>query len=165
MGNMPVKFRDHGCKGIAVMCRKPFPKSMHYDLDLWTFGPEINRAHPWLMESLPVKFRNHRYKGIAVMRQKPFSVIHALWPWPIDPEINRAHPWLRRSVPVKFCDHGCKGKAVMRRKPFPEINALWPWPLTLKSTGHILASWRVCMWSFMMIGVKGKQLCAGNHFQ
>ena len=63
MGNMPVKFRDHGCKGIAVMCRKPFPKSMHYNLDLWTFDPEINRAHPWLMESLPVKFRNHRYKA------------------------------------------------------------------------------------------------------
>ena len=37
--------------------------------------------------------------------------------------------------------------------------------LTLKSIGHILASWRVCMWSFMMIGVKGKQLCARNHFQ
>ena len=31
---LKVKFRDHGCKGIAVMCRKPFPKSMHYDLDL-----------------------------------------------------------------------------------------------------------------------------------
>ena len=37
--------------------------------------------------------------------------------------------------------------------------------LTSKSIGHILASWGVCMWSFMMIGVKGKQLCAGNHFQ
>ena len=47
-----------------------------------------------------------------------------------------------------------------------KINAVWPWPLTLKSIGHILASWRVCMWSFMMIGVKEKQLCAaGNHFQ
>ena len=79
--------------------------------------------------------------------------------------LDTVHPWLRRSVPVKFCDHGCKGKAVMRRKPFPEINALWPWPLTLKSIGHILASWRVFMWSFMMIGVKGNQLCAGNHFQ
>ena len=37
--------------------------------------------------------------------------------------------------------------------------------LTSKSIGHILDSWGVCMWSFMMIGVKGKQLCAGNHFQ
>ena len=37
--------------------------------------------------------------------------------------------------------------------------------LTSKSIGHILASWGVYMWSFMMIGVKGKQLCAGNHFQ
>ena len=37
--------------------------------------------------------------------------------------------------------------------------------LTSKSIGHILASWGVCMWSFMMIDVKGKQLCARNHFQ
>ena len=36
---------------------------------------------------------------------------------------------------------------------------------TSKFIGHILASWGVCMWSFMMIGVKGKQLCAGYHFQ
>ena len=34
--------------------------------------------------------------------------------------------------------------------------------LTSKSIGHILDSWGVCVWSFMMIGVKGKQLCAGN---
>ena len=34
--------------------------------------------------------------------------------------------------------------------------------LTSKSIGHILASWGVCMWSFMMIGIKGKQLCAGD---
>ena len=33
---------------------------------------------------------------------------------------------------------------------------------TSKSIGHILDSWGVCMWSFVMIGVKGKQLCAGN---
>ena len=66
------------------------------------------------------------------------------------------------SLHVKFHDDRCKGKAVMRRKPFSVIYALWPWPLTLKSIGHILASWGVCMWSFMMIVVKGKQLCAGN---
>ena len=34
--------------------------------------------------------------------------------------------------------------------------------LTSKSIWHILDSWGVCMWSFMMIGVKGKHLCAGN---
>ena len=69
------------------------------------------------------------------------------------------------SLHVKFHDDRCKGKAVMRRKPFSVIYALWPWPLTFwpqKSIGHILDSWGVCMWSFMMIGVKGKQLCAGN---
>ena len=37
--------------------------------------------------------------------------------------------------------------------------------LTSKSIGQILDSWGVCMWSFMMIGVKGKQLCTWNHFQ
>ena len=37
--------------------------------------------------------------------------------------------------------------------------------LTPKSIGSILDSWGDCMWSFMKIGVKGKQLCARNHFQ
>ena len=37
--------------------------------------------------------------------------------------------------------------------------------LTSKSIWHILDSLGVCMWSFMMIGVKRKKLCAGNHFQ
>ena len=37
--------------------------------------------------------------------------------------------------------------------------------LTSKYIGHILGSWGVCMWTFMKIGVKRKQLCAGNHFQ
>ena len=36
------------------------------------------------------------------------------------------------------------------------------WPFNLKIYRAILASWGVCMWSFMMIGVKGKQSCAGN---
>ena len=85
--------------------------------------------------------------------------------WPFDLKIYRAHHCLMGSLHVKFHDDRCKGKAVMHRKPFSVIYALWPWPLTSKSIGHILASWRVCMWSFMMIGVKGKQLCAGNHFQ
>ena len=96
------------------------------------------------------------------MRRKPFSVIYALWPWPLDLKIYRAHPWLMGSLHVKFHDDRCKGKAVMHWKPFSVIYVLWPWPLTSKSIGHILASWGVCMWSFMMIVVKGKQLCAGN---
>ena len=109
-----------------------------------------------------------------------------------DLKIYRAHPCLMGSLHVKFHDDRCKGKAVMRRKPFSVIYALWPWPLTSKSIGpwpltsksigHILASWGICMWSFMMIGVqgkhgdpwgfcmwsfmmigvKGKQLCTGN---
>ena len=91
------------------------------------------------------------------------KVIYALWPWPLTFfKIYRAHPCLMGSLHVKCHDDRCKGEAVMRRKPFSVIYALWPWPLTSKSIGHILASWGVCMWSFMMIGVKGKQLCAGN---
>ena len=82
--------------------------------------------------------------------------------WPFDLKIYRAHPCLMGSLHVKFHDDRCKGKAVLRRKPFSVIYALWPWPLTSKSIGHILASWGVCMWSFMMIGVQEKQLCAGN---
>ena len=69
---------------------------------------------------------------------------------------------------MKFHDDGCKGKAVMRRKTIFSnlcIVTLTFDLLTSKSIGHILASWGVCMLSFMMIGVKGKQLCAGNHFQ
>ena len=31
--------------------------------------------------------------------------------------------------------------------------------LTLKFIGHILHSWGVLIWIFMMVGVKGKQLC------
>ena len=36
--------------------------------------------------------------------------------------------------------------------------------LTPKSTGPILDSWGVCLWSFMRIDVKGKQICAWNNF-
>ena len=134
---------------------------MHCDLDLWSFDLKIYRAHPWLMGSLHVKFHDDRCKGKAVMRRKPFSVIYALWPWPFDLKINRAHPCLMGSLHVKFHDDRCKGKAVMRWKPLCIVTLTFDL-LTSKSIGHILASWGVCMWSFMMIGVKGKQLCAGN---
>ena len=85
--------------------------------------------------------------------------------WPFDLKIYRAHSWLMESLHVKFHDDRCKGKAVMRRKPFLSnlcIVTLTFNFLTLKSVGHILDSWGDCMWSFMMIGVKGKQLCARN---
>ena len=86
--------------------------------------------------------------------------------WPFDLKIYRAHPWLMGSLHVKFHDDRCKEKAVMRRKPFSVMYALIVTLtldlLTSKSIGHILDSWGVCMWSFMMIDAKGKQLCAGN---
>ena len=165
MGSLHVKFHDDRCKGKAVMRRKPF--SVIYALWPWplTFWPQIYRAHPWLMGSLPVTFHDDRRKWKVVMRRKPFSVIYALWPWPFDLKIYRAHPWLMGRLHMKFHDDRCKGKAVMRRKPFSVIYALTLTLLSSKSIGHILVSWAVCMWSFMMIDVKGKQLCAGNHFQ
>ena len=144
-------------------------QNLHCDLDLWPFDLKIYRAHPWLMGSLHVKFHDDRCKGKAVMRRKPFSVIYALWPWPLDLKIYGAHPCLMGSLHVKFHDDRCKGKACSYAPETIFSNLcivtltfdLW----TSKSIGHILASWGVCMWSFMMIGVKGKQLCAGNHFQ
>ena len=165
MGSLHVKFHDDRCKGKAVMRRKSF--SVINALWPWPLDLKIYRAHPCLMGSLHVKFHDDRCKGKAVMRRKPFSVIYALWPWPLDLKIYRAHPCLMGSLHVKFHDDRCKGKAVMCRKPFSVIYAVTLTfdLLTSKSIGHILASWGVCMWSFMMIGVKGKQLCAGNHFQ
>ena len=160
MGSLHVKFHDDRCKKKAVMRRKPF--SVIYALWPWPLNLKIYRAHPWLMGHLHVKFHDDRCKGKAVMCRKPFSVVYALWPWPLDLKIYGAHSCLMRSLHVKFHDDRCKGKAVMHRKPFSVIYALSPWPLTSKSIGHILASWGVCMWSFMVIGVKGKQLCAGN---
>ena len=94
----------------------------------------------------------------AIMHQKLLSVINAydldLWP-----EINRAHPQLMRSLDLKFHDYRWKGKEIMQRKWFLVIRALWPWLLTSKSIEHILNSIGFSVWSFVMKGVKGKQLC------
>ena len=81
-----------------------FQSSMPHDLDLWPFDPNINRAHPWLMESNCMKFHDHRWITGSVMAWKPFSIINAPWPWPLDPEINRG-PWLMGSMCMKFHDH------------------------------------------------------------
>ena len=85
--------------------------------------------------------------------------------WTFDLKMYRAHPCLMGSLHLKFHDDRCKGKAVMCRKPFSVIYVLWPWPFDLKIYRAHPCLMGVCMWSFMMIGVKGKQLCAGNHFQ
>ena len=82
--------------------------------------------------------------------------------WPFDLKIYRAHPCLMGSLHVKFHDNRCTGKALMRRKPFSVIYALWPWHLTSKSIGHILDSWGVCMWSFMMIVKFHDDRCKGK---
>ena len=64
------------------------------------------------------------------------------------------------SLCVKFHDCMCKGKAIMCQLPFSVINAVTLTfdLLTSKLTGHIFNTWGVCVWSFMMIGVKEKQL-------
>ena len=79
---------------------------------------------------------------------------------PFDPKINSKHPRLMGSLCMKFLDDRWKGKGIMRTTPFYLTHALWPWPLA----GSNLDSWGVCLYSFMRIGVKGKQLCTWNHF-
>ena len=37
--------------------------------------------------------------------------------------------------------------------------------MTQKPIGHILNPWGVFVWSFIMEGVKGNELCNINHFQ
>ena len=84
--------------------------------------------------------------------------INALWPW----------PRLMGSLCMKFHDYRCKGKAIMQQLNIShfqlsmhcELDLLTPKPI-----GHILNSRGVFVWSFMIIGVKGKQLCNINHFQ
>ena len=88
--------------------------------------------------------------------------------WPFDLKIYRAHPWLMVSLHVKFHANKCKKESSYAPETIFSylcIVTLTFDLLTSKSIGHIFASWGVCMWSFMMIGVKGKQLCARNHFQ
>ena len=82
------------------------------------------------------------------------QIQHDLDLWPFDPKIHGSYPRLMGSLCMKFHDDRCKRKAIMRHKPFSVISALWPSPLTPKSIGHILNSWGVFNWSFMMIGVK-----------
>ena len=157
MGRLNVKFHVDRCKGEAVLRLKPFcltAQSLYCDLDLWPF----DKIPPTATISNSPSYATERE---AVMHQKPFSVILALWPWPLDPKV---HTWLMGRLHVKFHEDRWKGEAVMHQKPFSVILALWPWPLTKKSIGPILDSLGDCMWSFMRIGVKGKQLCAWNHF-
>ena len=140
---------------------------MHCDLHLWPFDLKIYRAHPWLMGSLHVKFHDDGCKKKVVMCRKPFSVIYALWPWPLT--------FWPQNLKGTSLPHGESAREVswwsVKRESIyaPEtifsnlcIVTLTFDLLTSKSIGHILDSWGVCMWSFMMIGVKGKQLCTGN---
>ena len=141
--------------GVQEKQHKPF--SVINALWPWPLDPQINRTHPRPLGVFVWSFMMIAVKGKRLMQQTPFSVINALRPWPLDPKINRAHPWLMGNLCMNIHDDRCKGKAIMRHKPFSVVNALWPWPLTLKSIWHILRSWGVFVWSFM---IKCKQLCA-----
>ena len=168
MGSVPVKFHEDRRKGEAVMCMKQF--YLTFALWPWPLDPKVDRAHPWLIGNVPVKFHENGCKGEVVMRMKQFYLTYALCYidlWPFDPNVDGAHPWLMGSVPVKFHEDRCKGEAVMHMKPFyltPCIVTLTFDLLTSRSTGPIHDSWGVCLWSFMRMGVKGKQLCAWNNF-
>ena len=150
-GSVPVKFHEDQCKGEAVMPIKPFYLT------------------PYIVTLTFNLFTRIRCKGEALMHMKPFYLTNALWPWPLTfwPQGQQGQSLTRGGVPMKFHENRCKGEAVMRIKPFyltPCIVTLTFDLLTLKSTGPILDSWGVCLWSFMRIAVKGKQLCAWNHF-
>ena len=170
MGSVPVKFHEDRCKGETVMHIKPFyltpcivtltfdlltPRSTEPILDSW-------EVCLWSFMRIGVKGSSYAHKTIL-----PNPMYCDLDLWPFDPKVYRTHPWLMGSVPVKFHEDRGKGEAVMRMKPFyltPCIVTLTFDFLTPRSTGPILDSWGVCLWSFMRIGVKGKQLCARNHF-
>ena len=95
------------------------------------------------------------------------------------PKYQWAHPQLIESLCMKFHDDRYKGKAILQHKPFSVINAWWPWPLDPEiNRAHPRLMGGLCMkfhddWCkgkaimrvFMMIGVKGKQLCDKNYFQ
>ena len=53
------------------MRKRHYQESMHCDLDLWYFDPQINRAHRQLIGSLYVKFIDDRCKGKAIMQHEP----------------------------------------------------------------------------------------------
>ena len=74
------------------------------------------------------------------------------------PEINKAHPQLNGSRYVKFYDDRCKGKAIMDKKNIFSNQCIVTFTFDPKSIGNILNSMGVDLWSFTMIGVKGKQL-------
>ena len=164
MGSVPVKFYENRCKGEAVMRMKPF--NLTFELWPWPLTPKSTGP---ILDSWGMclwSFMRMGVKGKQLCTWNNFTLpMHCdLDLWPFDPKVDRAHPLLMGSVPVKFHEDGCKGEAVMPMKPFFLTHALWPWPLTSRSTGPIFDSWGVCLWSFMRISVKEKQLCACNHF-
>ena len=133
------------------------------------------------------RFHDHRLITESVIVRKPFTINQAPWPWPLTfwPQNQWVHPRLIGSKCMKFHDHRLITESVIVWKPFTINHAPWPWSLTFwpqnqldrgcpngtntargdNFSRRILDSWGVCMWSFMMIGVKRKWLCAGNHFQ
>ena len=127
--------------------------------------PPSNIHHCMLMCVFKVMIREQvtlwLHGGLTFLGSHIFTSLYC----PFDPEIYREHPHLMGRLCMKYHDDRFKGEEIMRHKPFSVITALWPWPLTLKPIGHILNSWGVFVWSFIMIGEKGKQLWNITHFQ
>ena len=133
---------------------------MHCDLELWHPKSTWYILYSW--GGFCITFHGDRWKGKVIMRHKPFSVINASWSWPSDRKINRHILDSNDSLGVckKFHDDRCKRKASLRQNHSIHFWLSLHCDLDLwnrKSLGHILHS-SVFMWSFMMIGVKGKQL-------
>ena len=129
-----------------------------------TFGPKIDRALPRLLGSLCVEFHDDSCKGKAIMIlhvvNKTFSVIKALWPCSFDPEINSPILPLMQSLYVNLRDR-CT-KFILHNFSILAIIHCDPDFRTQKSIRHILDSRGACIWSFMMIGLKRRQLCDLN---
>ena len=57
-----------GVKGKELCDINHFQKSIHCDLDLSSFDPEIDMAHPRLMGSICLKVCDDRCKGKGILR-------------------------------------------------------------------------------------------------
>ena len=161
-GSVPVKFHEDWWKGEAVMHIKPFYLTpcivtLTFDLlNLKSQDPSLTHGECAYEVSWELVQRGSSYAQKTIL---PNPMHCDLDLWPFDPKVYRTHPWLMGSVPVKFHDDRYKGEAVMLHEfilPNLCIVTLTFDLLTPRSTGPILDSRGVCLWSFMRIGVKGE---------
>ena len=143
---------------------------MTLTFDLWTSKSIGHILDSWWVSVWSFMIIGWLQSQLSSGNHFQITMRHDLDLWPFDLKINRAHPWLMVSKRMKFYDHWLITESVIVRKPFSNNHVPWPWPLTFdlltsKSIGHILDSWWVSVWSFMIIGWLQSQLSSGNHFQ